>query len=58
MGGMVTRDGLRYVACLSTTVEAEADVTAECEATGWCGQSAWFSVLMLGRLSMPRLRSR
>jgi hypothetical protein len=43
---------------VSATLEDEADATAENEATGSWFQSAWFWVLMLGRLSMPRPRRR
>ena len=44
---------------VSTTLEFEADSTVENETTvSVCGWSAWFSVLMLGRLSIPRPRRR
>jgi hypothetical protein len=45
-------------ASLSTTLESEAETTAENGATVGVVQSAWFCVLMLGRLSMLRPRSR
>lgn len=43
---------------MSATLQSEADPTIENEATGSWLQSAVSWVLMLGRVSIPRLRSR
>jgi hypothetical protein len=46
-------------AAVSTTLEKQANATCENEATNLSfGQSAGSWVLMLGRLSIPRPRSR
>lgn len=53
-GGLASASDRR----LSATLQSEADPTIENEATGSWLQSAVSWVLMLGRVSIPRLRSR